>query len=72
MQKGMGRCPQGNSSSSRQKMKSGVGQAGNDEQWVLPEQWRQHQGLWNALIRCAQQGSALPPTIYSRPSGGKS
>lgn len=67
-----GRRPPGNSSSSRQKMKSGVCQAGNDEQWVLPEQWGQHQGLWNALIRCARQGSAPPPTIYSRPSGRKS
>lgn len=71
MQKGMGRQPQGNRSSSRQKMKSGVGQAGDDEQWVLPEQWGQHQGLWNALIRCAHQGSAPLPTIYSRPSGRK-
>lgn len=42
---------QGNRSSARSAMKSGVGQAGINEQRIWPEQWVQHQGLCNALIR---------------------
>lgn len=64
---GRGRGPQGSGKTSRQRMKSGLGQAGSNEQWAWPEPWGQHR----VSLECSNRVctlEALPP-IHARPAG---